>query len=90
MDLSGSNLVNELKEKPDVNIICLTRKTLKIKDNFENVIYKYVDYSNNDLIKKIIIEENINFVYHLAWSSNPEIALKNTENDILNNVIPID
>ena len=85
----GTNLVNKLKEKPDVNIICLVRtENLKIKDNFENVKYKCVDYSNNDLIKKIIIEQDINIVYHLAWSSNPEIALKNTENDIISNVIP--
>ena len=25
----GTNLVNELKEKPDVNIICLVRKKFK-------------------------------------------------------------
>lgn len=44
--------------------------------------------SNADLIRKTLVDQGIDVVYHLAWSTIHETALKNPAADIKHNLIP--
>jgi UDP-glucose 4-epimerase len=84
----GTNLVNKLSKISNIKVFCISRMKGQNLIKSKNITILNVDYSKTPLLKKIILEKNINIIYHLAWASIPETASNNPEKDILVNVIP--
>lgn len=84
----GSHLVNKLASLRKYRIVILDAFPRLFGVLPEGVKYFQGNLSNADLVRKILQDEAIEAVYHLAWSTIHETALQNPAADIENNLIP--
>jgi UDP-glucose 4-epimerase len=83
----GSHLVDALVRNGTDFILVLdvnSRTDLPLK----NVKFIKCDLSDQALIRNTLIDHSIDTVYHLAWASIHETALKDPVEDVRRNVIP--
>jgi UDP-glucose 4-epimerase len=84
----GSNMINQLAgdNKHRVTVFDLYPRS---HDGFPaGVQFIQGNLNNSALIRRTLVDQGIDVVYHLAWSTIHETALKNPAADIEQNVIP--
>lgn len=84
----GSHLVNQLasSEQHRVTVFDLYPRPYDALPN--GVRYIQGTLANANLIRQTLVDQGIEVVYHLAWSTIHETALKNPAADIEQNLIP--
>jgi len=86
--LLGGNLYNFLKDKK-YNVYILDKKKNFLKKNYFKVDKKKVflgDYLDKDYVKKIIIKNKINVIFHTGAVTQVLLALKDPEYTYNNNI----
>ncbi|MBN1874745.1 MAG: NAD-dependent epimerase/dehydratase family protein [Anaerolineae bacterium] len=84
----GSHLVDQLAEQGGHSVTVLDLYPRSFDPSPESVNFIQGDLSNIGLVRQVLIDCGIEVVYHLAWSTIHETALKDPAADIESNVVP--
>lgn len=84
----GAHLVNAISALGQHKITVLDVFPRSFGSLPAGVNYIQGNLANGDFVRKLLKNESINTVYHLAWSTIHETALQNPTADIENNLIP--
>lgn len=84
----GSHLVDRLIEQGDHSVTVLDLYPRPFDPLPHNVNFIQGDLNNPGLVRQILVDCGVEVVYHLAWSTIHETALKDPAADIESNVIP--
>ncbi len=84
----GSNLVNQMATAKQHRVTVFDLYPRPYDMLPDGVQFVQGDLSNTNLIRRTLVDQAIDVVYHLAWSTIHESALKNPTADIEQNLIP--
>lgn len=84
----GSNLVNQLAAERQHRVTVFDLYPRPYDNLPDGVQFIQGNLSNTNLIRRTLVDEGIEAIYHLAWTTIHETALKNPAADIEQNLIP--
>ena len=84
----GSHLVDCLAASKQHQVVVLDLYPRAYEPAPENVTFITGNMDDVSLLRRILIDQGIEVVFHLAWSTNSETAIKNPAADISQNLIP--
>ncbi len=84
----GSNLVNKLSKEKQHHVTVFDLYPRPYDSLPEGVQFIQGNLADSNLIRRTLVDQSIEIVYHLAWTTIHETALKNPTADIEQNLIP--
>jgi UDP-glucose 4-epimerase len=84
----GSYLVNQLAAAEEHRVTVLDLYPRPYEGLHEGIQFVQGDLSNTSLVRRTLVDQSVDVVFHLAWSTIHESALKNPVADLEQNLIP--
>jgi UDP-glucose 4-epimerase len=84
----GSYLVNQLAAAEEHRVTVLDLYPRPYEGLPEGIQFVQGDLSNTSLVRRTLVDQSVDVVFHLAWSTIHESALKNPVADLEQNLIP--
>jgi UDP-glucose 4-epimerase len=84
----GSYLVNQLAAAKEHRVTVLDLYPRPYEGLPEGIQFVQGDLSNTSLVRRTLVDQSVDVVFHLAWSTIHESALKNPVADLEQNLIP--
>jgi UDP-glucose 4-epimerase len=84
----GSHLVDMLVESPQHKVVVFDLYPREYEPLPTGVVYMPGNLSDVGLVRRTLVDQGIEVVYHLAWATIHESALKNPTADVEQNLLP--